>query len=146
MNVSDDITDKLRVSRCRFPNLCAAGPDIVKLRVNRAGYSLGPLKAFEGLASRSSPLHQPAVVCLQIAADVCARRYGKQMAPDTTAQAMRLSADDDERPRVQDDEAASDGRQSRPTEREALGTANLGCSQAPLGHLAWSEVSCIKIG
>jgi hypothetical protein len=72
------------------------------------------------------------------------------MAPDTTAQAMRLSADDDERPRVQDDEAASDGRQSRPTERElrgiALGTANLGCSQAPLGHSAWLEVSCIKIG
>ena len=33
--MSDDITAKLRVSRYRFPNLCAAGPDIVKLRVNR---------------------------------------------------------------------------------------------------------------
>jgi hypothetical protein len=29
-----------RVSRCRFPNLCAARPDIVKFRVNRAGCGL----------------------------------------------------------------------------------------------------------
>ena len=46
MNVSDGITAKLRVSRCRFPNLCAAGLDIVKLRVNRAGCSPGASESF----------------------------------------------------------------------------------------------------
>jgi hypothetical protein len=37
-----------RVSRCQFANLCAGRPDIVKVRVNPAGCSLGLLRALKG--------------------------------------------------------------------------------------------------